>query len=198
MKSKVKGRNYVILRRDDCRIPEMVNKKRLDNALVSLEKAFSAICEVLDDLYRNDRSAHSIVEDNALYWVLRDRYELSDSSCFDLDRVLDDIHELRVFLATHDDEIRPEEEVITLNDLGFREEIPGGGFRWEKCIEDNDEREIVEEICILEDGPVRRIRTIEWEKTDYGKSSKSIRYKKMPIGKRMMKAINNITETENE
>ena len=51
-------------------------------------------------------------------------------------------------------------------------------------------QEIIEEILLL-DEPVRRLRTTLWEKTSYGKSSKSIRYKKLPIGKKLAKAIEN-------
>jgi hypothetical protein len=64
-------------------------------------------------------------------------------------------------------------------------------------IEDTEKKEITEEIILADKTknpdaePIRRIRTTLWEKTEYGRASTSITYKKLRIGKKLMRAIEN-------
>ena len=63
---------------------------------------------------------------------------------------------------------------------------------FEKTLEDSDEQEVVEEIQVTGSGEyLRRKRTIIWDKTTYGRCSRSIKYKKLPIGKKLYHIIQN-------
>lgn len=192
VKSKIEKRDYCILK-DGERFPIRLNKKKTDHIISSLIHKFGSLENVLEDIQREDSDIGNFV----LNTVLRSLYNMSyysDAQDFQyqIQNVLKDLVDLQEFLKTHDDEIKPEEEVVLLSDLGYKKDYVGK--LWGKILEDTDEKEVTEEILLYEK-PLRRIRTIIWEKTDYGKSSKSIRYKKMPIGKKLEKAIEN---TQNE
>ena len=63
---------------------------------------------------------------------------------------------------------------------------------YEKTLEDSGEQEVVEEILVTSSGDyLRRKRTIIWDNTTYGRSSKSIKYKNLSIGKKLYKTIQN-------
>lgn len=192
MKSKVEKRDYCILK-DGERFPIKLNKKKTDHIISSLIHRFGSLENVLEDIQREDPDVGNFVLDIVLKSLYNMSY-YSDAQDFQyqIQNVLKDLVDLQEFLKTHDDEIKPEEEVVLLSDLGYKKDYVGK--LWGKILEDTDEKEVTEEILLYEK-PLRRIRTIIWEKTDYGKSSKSIRYKKMPIGKKLEKAIEN---TQNE
>lgn len=58
-------------------------------------------------------------------------------------------------------------------------------------IEDNDEREVVDEIQFPNGKPLRRLRTVLWEKVEHGKSSKSITYDEIEIDEKLARVIEN-------
>lgn len=100
------------------------------------------------------------------------------------------LHDLEKQLKTHNDEILPIEDIMLLSDLGYKELRVSRHQMWELVREDTSEQEVVEEILLREE-PVRRLRTTIWEATDHGRHSKSIRYRKLPIGKKLAKVIAN-------
>ena len=63
---------------------------------------------------------------------------------------------------------------------------------FERTINDSGEKEITEEVVII-DGKklIRRRRTTLWEITPGRKSSKSITYKKLPMTKKLQRAAEN-------
>lgn len=186
MKSNVTGRNYVILQAGD-NIPLKLNKKRTDLALKRLIGAYETINREIKELEKNDSGILSFLYD----MTLKNSYWSDDEDAFSwrIEHISEDLKELQAALREQNDEIVPEEEAASLSDLGYRCSYVCGGV-WEKQLDAEEPFEIVEEIQTGEE-PLRRIRTIEWEETEYGRTSKSIRYRKLPIGKKLMKAIDN-------
>ena len=103
-------------------------------------------------------------------------------------------------VTTSQDEIRPVETYLTFEDLGYKWDMGFSQYKkngspqaYTKTIEDTDERSIEEEIWIFEDGSIsRRIRTTLWDTTDYGKSSRSITYRKLRVTKKIKLAAANL------
>lgn len=62
---------------------------------------------------------------------------------------------------------------------------------YERLLEDNDEREVVDEIQFPNGKPLRRLRTVLWEKVEHGKSSKSITYEEIEIDEKLALVIEN-------
>lgn len=188
MKSKVEGRNYIILNNDD-KYPVKINKKKTDKSIDRLLTSLTTFCNEVKDIYKDNYGLYSILGGSLDYMTHGD---WDEGHCWRLNSMLEDLETLKNNLASNNDEIPDIEDVVTLDDLGYS--IPlqcdSSPLFWEKKIEDTEKREIVEEIWCFQE-PIRRIRTIEWEKTDYGRTSKKISYKKIPIGKKLMKAIKN-------
>lgn len=178
MKSRIKGRNYEFSLHDRD-IPTKINKKKTDESLAKTEKLFRELYEEIEKIYEENIDLYNLLEDVFLY---ASRYE----------EFADEIRHLRDQFATHNDEILAPEYVMTLYDLGYKW-IPTSRevSIWEMVLEDTDEKEVVEEIQYGPELEVRRIRTVLWEKTDYGKSSKKISYRKKPIGKKLHQIIEN-------
>ena len=184
-----KGNNYIIAD-DEGRNQTKLNKKKTDAAVKKLGDAFSTISQTMQKLYE---------EDTELYYFIISR--INDSLDFDegkswkLNDILFDLRATDAALKTQRDEIPDPENIMTLEDYGFkadRVDIRRGDTTvYEKRISDNDDTEVVEEIVVFKDGAIRRLRTIEWEKTDYGKSSKKIKYKQLNLSKKLEKAIEN-------
>lgn len=184
-----KGNNYIIAD-DEGRNQTKLNKKKTDAAVKKLGDAFSTISQTMQKLYD---------EDTELYYFIISR--INDSLDFDegkswkLNDILFDLRATDAALKTQRDEIPDPENIMTLEDYGFkadRVDIRRGDTTvYEKRISDNDDTEVVEEIVVFKDGAIRRLRTIEWEKTDYGKSSKKIKYKQLNLSKKLEKAIEN-------
>ena len=196
MLCKKEKRNYVILF-DGERFPEKANIKLTDESLQKLLKSFEDIRSVMKELYDKDYTSYKLLFDNCLEYVITDG---DDGRSWKLKNAVESLHDLKDFLNTHDDEIKPEEEVITLTDLGFRL------WTWdksmcifEKIVEDTEEHEVVEEVLSINGKPLYRTRTTEWEKTDYGRSSTSIKYKKLRLTKKIEKAFyNSLKEYEDK
>ena len=190
MKSRVDKKDYCILLEGD-RFPFKLNKKKMDQALSVLIQAFSSTGETLDSICSETPDIWNFICKMAFdleyyYNCYTDDYDLKGR----VHKALEDLEDLQEQLRAHDDEIPIYEEIVTLPDLGYRKDPVSRHKLWEKVREDTDEQEIIEEILLLNE-PVRRLRTTLWEKTSYGRSSKSIRYKKLKIGKKLAKAIEN-------
>ena len=184
MKSKVQGNNY-IYQFDGDRYPEKVNRKKADKMLKRIADALKTIKDEASAAYENDSSLYNLIEN-----YIFSGFDFDEGQCYRLDEALDSVTGLQEIFATNNDEILLPEEIDTLRDLGYKKHF-SHGFFFEKIIEDTEDKEVVDEIQMTKDGPIRRLRTIEYEKTDHGRSSTSIKYKKLPIGKRLMKAIEN-------
>ena len=194
MLSRKEGRNYLILNQDS-EIPVKINRNKLDKKLNRLKKALSAVQKELADAYDEDSSLYMILRDEVF-----DGYStggLYDGKSGWIDDVLYRISNVQETLAGEDDEIHDKEDMITLDSLGYRNMYLQEARFWEKTIENTEEKEVTEEIILTDRtknsdaGPVRRIRTVLWEKTEYGRASTSITYKKLRIGKKLIKAIEN-------
>lgn len=189
MLSKIEGRNYVFLLDGD-RFPVKVNRKVMDRALLDIEVSFKKVQLLLKKLYETDYAAYAFIRDMVL--GNDSRFDLDDGSSFLIDQVVDNAVSVHERLLTGNDEIKSQEEIETLEDLGYH--WYGGGLAhvmYEKVLEDSDEKEVVEEIQQSGDKMVRRIRTTLWKKTNFGKSSVSITYKKIGNTKRLVKAFFN-------
>ena len=185
IKATVKGYNYLI-QNDSDRHTIKINKKRTDRTLKRISESLKVIRQEVKNAYDHDPSLYYLLD----YLFGDTRIEVRDGECIFLDNALEDITKLQDVLETHDDVILVTGEDETLLDLGYKFNAAYGKI-YEKTIEDTEEREIVDEILITEEGPLRRIRIIEWEVSEYSRSSKSIKYRKLPIGKKLKRAIDN-------
>lgn len=191
MKSTVIGRNYVVLR-DGSSYQDRMNKNKTDESLRRLSKALNVIQEEISEIYDSNYGLYSLVDsifdsggmmtsDGDMPWELK--------------TIKEGIDELAAHLLEHNDVIPSEEETILLEDFGFKRDFAMPRYMFFKTIEDNDDKEVVEELILKEgEEPVRRIRTTIWNKTEFGRSSQSIKYRTLKVGKKLMKAINNQRE----
>ena len=200
MLSRKVGRNYVILGSDNM-VPIKINKNRTDRKLNRLKSALSTIQKELADAYNEDSDLYTILRDEIF-----DGYDtrgLYDGRSGWVDDVLYRISDVQETLDGEDDEIPEEEDIITLEDIGYADARLYGCRIWEKTIEDTEEKEVTEEIICgnaknPDATPIRRVRTTLWEKTEYGKASISITYRKLRIGKKLRKVIDNTISQKKE
>lgn len=186
MRSKIEGRNYVLLC-DGEREPRKFNKRRTDATIDRLLKACETIVDTMQALYENDYPAYEVFAETMFDYDIR------------LDHIDDMAERLRSFkedLLMRDDDIRPFDEVLILSDLGFYQDVMCGN-RYERKIKSDDDEEIIEEVIRAVNEKTHRVehlyrmRTIKWVGTDYGRSSESIVYCNRPVGKRLKNAIQN-------
>lgn len=188
MLSRKEGRSYSALL-DGERFPSRMNRKRTDAAVKKIESALKTLRDELKKAYEDDYGTYMMLSSEVFDRSSYQRGSCSDGRCPAVDDMLYGIENVREILEGEDDEFPTYEETVTLRDIGFRDSYSRNGF-WEKVLEDDGEKEVVEEIQNYE-SPLRRIRTTVWEKTDYGRKSKSITYRKLPIGKKLRKTIEN-------
>ena len=188
MKSKIRGRNYIILY-DGEKYYSKVNKAKLDRSLKRVIDALEVLNSELE--YRNDVS--ELIMDKVFYDYSYDDYSYRRNK---IRNALEYAQELKEQLETHDDEIPEPEEVTLLDDIGFRHRPFDKKGYWTKLIEDTEDREVIEELWLSEK-TIRRKRIIDYEKTEYGRSSTNIEYKILPISKRLMRVIKNTLAKEN-
>lgn len=182
MNSTIIGRNYLVWDEFD-KTPDKLNKKRTDKSLQKLSEAFEAIESVIHDSYENNYGLYRILDS------CFDRNGIGDLQ-WKIKSLRDDISGIQKQLAEHKDDVPREDDSILLSDLGFKRDNSWPKYMYFKTIEESDEKDVIEEI-LIKDEPIRRTRTTIWEKTDYGRSSRSITYRKLRIGKKLMAAINN-------
>lgn len=184
--SRKTSKNYYVWSDDEPvrKLPKGVTDKalkELDKAVYKLRKALVDCTDIQD-----------FVDSDILPWDME-----SDHLIKQTEDILENIASVRDLLETHNDREENYEEVFNLVSFGYKKDIYGirpmdNFVMYTKTKEDSDVQEVVEEIVVYRNGSAtRRLRTIEWQKTDFGKQSMKIRYKNLPIGARLQKAINN-------
>lgn len=190
MRCRVNGRNYVILP-DGEKFPVKFNKKKMDAVLERLEKALSSVSELMGELYDNDYDAFNLIASDVFYDAC---FKVNDGHIVEIEDALYSLNQFKDKLQSSDDDIPDYSDLVTLDDLGYVIDDPRVVL-WRKELSSSAERDVCEEIFQDENGSyVRRERTIDWETTEYGRSSKSIVYRKLSIGKKLMKVIENSFE----
>ena len=188
MRSKKEGRNYLIQLYGIA--PYKINRRLTDKLLLQSIKHLGALIDVYKKAQEKDCSLSYLLD-------LTDDIE---STIDKLEAQKEWTEDNYKYLQTHNDEFRGPETYLTFENLGYRWDMSLSRYRknewpqaYTKIIEDTDERSIEEEIWIFEDREImRRIRTTLWDKTDYGKSSRSITYKKKPLTKKIKLAAANL------
>lgn len=189
MKCKKTLRRYII--EDYPGKIKKLNRKKVDTTLNRLNQLVSGLHRLIHDTYENDPDLYWFIHDHI---YMPDSYYLTDND--DQYMLLDtslSISDLIKFLKEHDDDIQP--LPVRLEDLGFKDfwfyHKPHELHVFEKTLEDSGEKEITEEVVINGDDIYRRKRTTVWEITPGCKSSKSIRYRKLPLTKKIKAAALN-------
>lgn len=193
MLTKHEGRNYVILYERQT-VPEKLNKNKVDKSIDKIENAAKIIADELTFLYENDYEVYRFVCDEIFDCC---SHAVDEGKSEYINELLWNIDNLKETLST-DDEKLPEEELITLPDLGYHKGFPRREGIREKSIEETEEKSVIEEIQMVDGSPLRRVRTINWEKIEGGRQSTSITYRKKPIGKKLLQVIQNTYSSQNE
>lgn len=169
-------------------IPIELDKYLVDKNIEEILESLKAINAKIEKLYNYDYEIYDLIF-NHIY----DSLDVSDGKSWRIKTLIDDIEDLKKKLDNNDDNIKEPKQCVTLEDLGFNLSFTSDKTLWEKILEDTDEKEIIEEVLIL-DNPIRRKRETTWEKTDYGKHSKEIIYTELPMTEELIIAINNLKE----
>ena len=193
MKTRVEKNNYLILT-DYAKYPIKVNKTKTDKSLSKLENILNALQNELNIIYKHNINLYRILDDY-LDQSGFNIYEIDDNiNINQLIELSGHIKKLKEKLTTTDDDINID-ECIYLIDLGYYKEYHDcKPYIFTKVLEETDEYQKVDEI-VIDNKILRRIRTIYWEKTEYGKRSTKITYRKTSIGKKLMQAILNTKKT---
>ena len=176
MKSKVEGRNYAIPE-DWMDRPVRINKKETDAVLKKMNHALTDLIDVFRDAYEHNVDLYDILKESFF------DFDISEGKSWRFDYAKRTCDEMIQSLSENDDDIKDELYYTTLKDLGFKQDY-AVDYRWEKIIEDTDEKEIVEEVVFLKKTIYRR-RTTIWEKIPYGRSSKEINYETIRLTNKM-------------
>ena len=190
MKSRKEGYSYIILQ-DGEKYPIKVNRKRTEKALRDLNKYTVGILKLMSDLYKKDNDLYYFIKDTV---VSSYSFDFSEGDNYILREIRDSSEDLLNQLLENQDDIPAVENLTTLADLGFRESFFGGHNEdlkmWEKVLIDTDEMEVQEEVILYKTGEMkRRKRKILWDKVDYGKSSRSIKYTPLKMTKKLENAL---------
>lgn len=169
-------------------IPIEMDKYLVDKNIEEILESLKAINAKIEKLYDYDYEIYDLIFNHTY-----DSLDISDGKSWKVKALIDDIEDLKKKLDNNADDIKEPEQCVTLEDLGFNLSFTSNKNLWEKTLEDTDEKEIVEEILLL-DSPIRRTREVLWEKTDYGRHSKEINYTELPMTKELTIAINNLKE----
>lgn len=181
MKSKVEGRNYVV-QFDGDDFSTKLNKRKTDKVLRTLSDSLQKIMDCLQNDVNTDVDLYDFVR--VLFFDNNFDEEV-------LKVLLSDVNCAKEILATHNDEIVEEKDVLNLEKLGYKP------LRWmarpfyEKLLEDTNEKEVTEEIQCYNGTILRRLRITLWETKPGVRSSKSIRYRRLKVGKKLLHAIQN-------
>lgn len=184
MKSTFNRLNYTV--QLDGELPRRFSKKQTDEAIKHLEEMvvhFRALCAILDE---NDDIRSFF--DNTLYVSGTDGYD--DDTRWRVRDLEEKLKDIKAQLQQHDD-IRPVEEQYTLEDLGYRRVMPSRHLFYEKVLSDTAVAETVEEIQMVGQDMIRRLRKIEWDVYPGGRSSKSIVYQPLRMTKMLRYACEN-------
>jgi len=167
MRSRIEGRNYLI-QYSEGEIPVKISRARTDKALLKLCNALDVINKELNDLYETSSDLYYLISDSFKNHGL----DTDEGECIKLVRLKEKLSDLKDDLSTRSDDIFPYEIIVTLSDLGYKN-VYRSDVNWQRTIQDDGHIEIFEEILLIDD-PLRRLCTIEWEKVENGRRSKSI------------------------
>ena len=182
MESKVEGRNYAILE-DWMDRPVRINKKETDAALKKMNRALTDLIDVFRDAYEHNVDLYDILKESFF------DFDIAEGKSWRFDYAKRTCDEMIQSLSENDDDIKDELYYTTLKDLGFKQDY-AADYRWEKIIEDTEEKEVVEEVVFFNRIIYRR-RTTIWEKVPHGRSSKEINYETIRVGQKMKTIIEN-------
>lgn len=175
---------YTILE-EEAKTPIALNRKKTDELYTILAEKFAEIGNIL--MYEDDSAEARFLEEN----VLSD-YALDSIDCDTIKNLSADILKLLEKLQNGKDKIPEPEELMTLEDIGFKQEW-GSKYFYEKVLEDSDEITIVEELQI-KGKPLYRKRTTVWTKIKGGRESKEIIYEDLKLDKKLRKIVKNTKE----
>lgn len=172
---------------DGSHLPEEIPQEEANEALSRLGAALQALRDALSDIHRGSGALGDVVA------------EAMESACLDyddgrerhLDCLTDAVEAIRERLAECDDDIPSYEDSETVLDAGYRAETYGHNAIYVRVIEDSDEREVVEEVVLRDDGVLHRMRTTIWEEVPGGRHSKEIRYEDLPLDERLGRLARN-------
>lgn len=167
-------------------IPEEITQSELDNALSQLKSAADNLLSMINNVSNEYNVKGDIIK------------RLFSNACLDSDNggkwrieaLSYEIDMLQKYLKDSSDNVPSIEESETIYDYGYKNTWLDSEI-FEKKLEDNDEREVVEEVFIKDGTFVHRKRTTEWEKVDYGRHSKSIIYEDLPIDDDLKRILEN-------
>lgn len=181
MVSKREGGNYIIGENPYDKYPITIPQKKLCEEIEKLEKLTTHCHNFLENLYGTD-VLNALSYDRGLDNAI-------DDLKYAVDGITDELVWYKKMLAV-DGTIYPLEDLWTLADEGFHTEW--SGELWERELESTPEKEVVEEICIIDDTNfLHRKRTILWDNTSYGRTSRSITYEDLPITPELTKYVYN-------
>lgn len=162
--------------------PEKVSKQLADTSLARLTDALRRLQDVVKTVAEKNPEFFFLLNEE----VFHDEWDF-DHKCSPLaDDLLDNLSRLREEMSKGNAEFG--KKTVFLEDLGFRAVSWGNINIYEKVLEDSDEKEVVEELQWFNNTLHRRIRTTYWEHEPGCKRSVKIKYKKLPIGKKLLKA----------
>lgn len=176
-------KEYYRIMYDDDHIPVELDKDLVDRRLGNLLESLNAVKNNIKKLYD--------YEDEIYRLVFEEHYntlEVDDGISYRLEDLISIVEDIIEKLHNDSDNIDEPAKCVMLSDLGFKP-VDYVKDMWEKVIEESDEYDVIEEVLLL--SKTRRKRTTIWEKTDYGKSSKSITYEELPMTEEIEIAANN-------
>ncbi len=177
--------NYRILF-DGEHLPVEIPQEELNGYLNKLSEAVNTFRCFLSDSYEGDETKYEVLKEI----MNRSCVDYQDGKNWKLEDINYEVEQMLQYLETTKDAIPSFEESETIQDYGFHEEWRGSGV-FEKKLENTDEREVVEELLLHGDEFMHRKRTIVWEQTEYGKSSKEIIYEDLPLDDNLLRLLNN-------
>lgn len=184
MVSKREGGNYIIGDNSYDKYPLTISQKELCEGIDKLEKLTAHCYNFLRNLYSTN-VLNALAYNHALYDAIDDLW-------YAVDGITAELVWYKKNLAV-DDTMYPLEDLWTLADEGFHS--AWGDELWERELESTPEKEVVEEICIIGDTDfLHRKRTILWDQTPHGRTSRSITYEDLPITPELTKYVHNTME----
>ena len=187
MLSRKTSRNYEIL--DDgesmpYKIPRVLTDRTLRDIRDGMHKVNQAIRRLWED---GSNDAYPFVMRRLLPYDMQE----DDGKVWHLLDMEHDAAALLAALQTKNDEIPEPWRVATPEDYGYNKSF-GWNRKWEKQIRNDDELTITKELIVQKDGKIlHRLCTITWETMPGIRSSTSIRYKTLRLGKRLEAACRN-------
>ena len=193
-----KDGDYYIVKFYEDRFPIKIYKPGTDHAINSLLNCYEEIQELLSTIDDDNYELFKLINDTVYYDLQYYHDEEPDRMTA---RIIENLKSLQKRLEEGNDTIVPAEEIEDLSDYGYKSPY-GRNDWWEKTLEDVPTKEVVEEIWIDGDKPLRRKRTIIYEVTPGVRSSTDIKYEELPIDDNLKRLIDNtkrnITQKENE